>query len=215
VNERRFFARVDESPDDLFYQDARLVEHIDARAIAAVENVYRTWIPPESRVLDLMSSWVSHLPPDIRYASVTGLGMNATELARNSRLDRRVVHDLNAEPHLPFDDAEFDVALICVSVQYLTHPIEVMRELTRVVRSGGRAIVTFSNRCFPTKAVAIWQATDDAGHMRLVEGYLQEAGWNDVRAFAHVGRGDPLYALVAERLGSDLGTPRNVNIVSR
>ncbi len=199
MNDRRFFARADENPDDLFYQDARLVEHIDARAIAAVENVYRTWIPPESRVLDLMSSWVSHLPPEIRYASVTGLGMNATELARNSRLDRHVVHDLNAEPKLPFDDGAFDVALICVSVQYLTRPIEVMRELARVVRSGGRTIVTFSNRCFPTKAVAIWQATDDDAHVRLVEGYLREAGWNNARTFAHVGRGDPLYAVVAER----------------
>jgi SAM-dependent methyltransferase len=199
VNDRRFFARVDESPDDLFYRDARLVEHIDARAIAAVEDVYRTWIPSQSRVLDLMSSWVSHLPPDARYASVTGLGMNARELANNPRLDHRVVHDLNAEPSLPFDDSAFDVALVCVSVQYLTRPVEVMRELARVVRVGGRAIVTFSNRCFPTKAVAIWQATDDAGHTQLVEGYLHEAGWSDIRAFAHVGRGDPLYAVVAER----------------
>jgi SAM-dependent methyltransferase len=146
-----------------------------------------------------MSSWVSHLPPDARYASVTGLGMNARELANNPRLDHRVVHDLNAEPSLPFDDSAFDVALVCVSVQYLTRPVEVMRELARVVRVGGRAIVTFSNRCFPTKAVAIWQATDDAGHTQLVEGYLHEAGWSDIRAFAHVGRGDPLYAVVAER----------------
>jgi SAM-dependent methyltransferase len=214
VNDRRFFARVDESPDALFYRDARLVEHIDGGAIAAVEHVYRTWIPPASRVLDLMSSWVSHLPAEVRYACVTGLGMNATELARNSRLDRRIVHDLNAEPRLPFDDASFDVALICVSVQYLTRPIEVMRELARVVRARGRAIVTFSNRCFPTKAVAIWQATDDDGHVQLVEGYLREAGWDDVRTFAHVGRGDPLYAIVAERLGDDLEMPRNVDIVS-
>jgi SAM-dependent methyltransferase len=214
VNDRRVFARVDENPDDLFYHDARLVEHIDAHAIAAVENVYRTWIPAESRVLDLMSSWVSHLPPEIRYASVTGLGMNATELARNSRLDRRLVHDLNAEPQLPFDDAAFDVALICVSVQYLTRPIEVMRELARVVRAGGRAIVTFSNRCFPTKAVAIWQATDDDGHVQLVERYLREAGWGDVRVFARTGRGDPLYAIVAQRLGDVLETPRNADIVS-
>jgi SAM-dependent methyltransferase len=205
VNDPRFFARADESPDHLFYRDARLVEHIDARAIAAVENVYRTWIPPQSRVLDLMTSWVSHLPPDVRYASVTGLGMNATELARNPRLDHRIVQDLNAEPTLPFEDAAFDVALICVSVQYLTRPIEVMRELARVVRGGGRAIITFSNRCFPTKAVAIWQTTDDAGHTRLVEGYLLEAGWSDVRVFAHVGRGDPLYAVVAEREHVDAG----------
>ncbi len=205
MNDRRFFARVDESPDDLFYRDARLVEHIDARAIAAVENVYRTWIPPQSRVLDLMTSWVSHLPPDVRYASVTGLGMNAAELARNPRLDHRIVHDLNAEPTLPFEDAAFDVALVCVSVQYLTRPVDVMRELARVVRAGGRAIVTFSNRCFPTKAVAIWQTTDDAGHTRLVEGYLREGGWSDVRVFAHVGRGDPLYAVVAERGHDDAG----------
>ena len=194
-----FFTRADEAPDDEFYRTPRLVEHIDAGAIAAVEHLYRDRIPPGCDVLDLMSSWVSHLPPDVSYGSVTGLGMNADELARNPRLDRRVVHDLNRDPVLPFADESFDAALICVSIQYLTQPVAVLRDLARVVRPGGRAIVTFSNRCFPTKAVAIWRRLDDAGHARLVRDYFVDAGWTSVNASARAGRGDPLVAVVAER----------------
>ncbi len=194
------FARIDERADTEFYASARLVEHIDAHAIAAVEALYRERISSGCDVLDLMSSWVSHLPPDVTYRSVTGLGMNAAELAANPRLDRRIVHDLNALPELPFAAASFDAVLICVSVQYLTSPVAVMREAARVTRPGGQLIVSFSNRCFPTKAVAIWQATDDRGHLRLVRDYLDEAGaWSEIESLAAVGRGDPLYAVVALR----------------
>jgi SAM-dependent methyltransferase len=194
------FARIDERADTEFYARARLVEHIDAHAIAAVEAIYRERIAPGCDVLDLMSSWVSHLPPDVTYRSVTGLGMNAAELAANPRLDRRIVHDLNAVPELPFAADSFDAVLICVSVQYLTSPVAVMREAARVTRPGGQLIVSFSNRCFPTKAVAIWQATDDRGHLRLVRDYLDEAGaWSEIESLAAVGRGDPLYAVVALR----------------
>ena len=203
------FARADDGDDALFYLDARFVEHIDAHAIAAVEAIYRDRIAPGCDVLDLMSSWVSHLPPDVAYASVVGLGMNARELARNPRLDRYVVHDLNADPALPFADASFDAALICVSVQYLTSPVAVMRELGRVLRPGGVLVVTFSNRCFPTKAVAIWQATDDRGHVDVVSGYLAEAGgWGEVDALAATGRGDPLFAVIARRTGERANAER-------
>jgi SAM-dependent methyltransferase len=194
------FRRADESRDDVFYRDPRFVEHIDPGAIAAVTAVYRRYVPPGADVLDLMSSWVSHLPPEIAYASVTGLGMNAAELDRNPRLDRRIVQDLNADPVLPFPGDSFDAALICVSVQYLTRPVEVFAELARVVRPEGCAIVTFSNRCFPTKAVAVWQTTGDGGHVTLVRGYFAAAlGWTDADVLAHTGRGDPLYAIVAKR----------------
>ncbi len=147
-----------------------------------------------------MSSWVSHLPPEIAYASVTGLGMNAAELARNPRLTSVVVQNLNERPALPFEDAAFDAALICVSIQYLTQPVEVARELARVVRPGGSLVVTFSNRCFPTKAVAVWRATDDRGHVALVERYFEAAGgWEAPEAIVASGRGDPLYAVIARR----------------
>ncbi len=202
MDDPTLFARVDNEPDSIFYREPRLVEHIDQSAIGAIETIYRERIPANADVLDLMSSWVSHLPAEVRYASVTGLGMNAYELERNPRLDRYDLADLNARPILPYDDASFDAALICVSIQYLTKPVAVMRELARVVRPDGVAIVTFSNRCFPTKAVAVWRATDDRGHCALVSAYFDEAGnWDRLETISRAGRrSDPLYAVVARRV---------------
>jgi SAM-dependent methyltransferase len=174
-----------------------LVEHIDDAAIADVERIYRERLPAGGRVLDCMSSWVSHLPPDVAYERVVGLGMNAAELSRNSRLAAYVVHDLNRDPHLPFEDDSFDAAVICVSVQYLTRPVEVLRDLARVVRAGGPVVITFSNRCFPTKAVAVWRSLSDRDHLRLVESYLVDAGWVEIESLASPPRrGDPLYAVI-------------------
>ncbi len=196
--EPQAFARSDESPDELFYVQPRFVEHIDEVAIADVVRIHRERLPAGGEILDLMSSWVSHLPDDVAYARVAGLGMNADELAANPRLDAFVVHDLNANPALPFGDASFDAATICVSIQYLTDPIAVLRELARVVRPGGAAVVTFSNRCFPTKAVAIWQALDDFGHVMLVSKYFESAGWYGIEQVTSPPRAhDPLYAVLA------------------
>jgi SAM-dependent methyltransferase len=195
------FRRHDESPDALFYAQPRFVTHLDPTAIEAVTQLYRELFPPGGAILDLMSSWVSHLPPEIAYGRVVGLGLNQQELAANPRLDAAIVQDLNAEPRLPFGSAEFDGAAICVSIQYLTQPVAVLRELGRVLRAGAPLAVTFSNRCFPTKAVAIWQALDDSGHARLVAHYLGEAGtWADVRILDRSPRlpgADPLFAVVA------------------
>jgi SAM-dependent methyltransferase len=150
-----------------------------------------------------MSSWVSHLPPDIAYGRVIGLGMNAEELAANPHLHAWVVHDLNLDPRLPFADGEFDAAAICVSVDYLTRPVEMLRDLGRVVRPGGALVSTFSNRCFPTKAIAAWLAVDDAGHVDLVESFLAEAGWTAIeRLDRSPADGDPLFALVARSAGA-------------
>ena len=196
-----FFRRADESPDEAFYAQPRLVTHIDAAAVAAVTALYRELFAPGAALLDLMSSWVSHLPADVQYGRVTGLGMNGAELAANPRLTERVTQNLNAEPRLPFADAAFDGAGCCVSVQYLTRPALVFAEVARVLRSGAPFAVTFSNRCFPTKAVAAWQALDDAGHVALVRHYFVEAGgWGEVRAERRTrGRGDPLYAVIGFR----------------
>jgi SAM-dependent methyltransferase len=195
------FRRYDESPDTRFYESPRLVEHIDAAATAAVEQLYRERVPAGGAILDLMSSWVSHFPPEIAYGRVVGLGMNAVELARNPRLDAYDVRDLNADPRLPFPDASFDAVTICVSVQYLTQPAAVLREVARVLRPAGVVAITFSNRCFPTKAVAVWQMRDSRGHLALVSGYLAEAG--GFAAIEALDRsrpgGDPLYAVVARR----------------
>ncbi len=171
------FAKLDGEEDEAFYEPARLVCHIDDGAIAALTELYRTVLPAGGVLLDLMSSWVSHLPPEVAYAEVIGHGMNAEELAANPRLSRRFVQNLNRDPRLPLGDATVDAAMICVSIQYLQRPVEVLREVARVLRPGAPVVIGFSNRCFWTKAVAIWRALDDAGHAKLVELYLRHAGF--------------------------------------
>jgi SAM-dependent methyltransferase len=156
------------------------VTHIDDSAIAAVTQAYRTALPAGGVVLDLMSSWVSHLPADVAFAEVVGHGMNAQELAANPRLSRWFVQDLNIDPVLPLTDATFDAACLCVSVQYLQRPVEVFQNVRRVLRPGARFVVSFSNRCFPTKAVAIWRASSGPDQQRLVGTYMQAAGFGTV-----------------------------------
>ncbi|MGU3538025.1 class I SAM-dependent methyltransferase [Methylobacterium sp. A54F] len=196
---REAFAKHDSGPDPLFYAQPRFVTHIDAAAIAAVTGLYRTVVPAGGVVLDLMSSWVSHLPDEVAYAGVIGHGLNAAELAANPRLTRHFVQDLNADPDLPLDTACADAALVCVSVQYLERPVAVLSEVARVLRPGAPAVISFSNRCFPTKAVAIWSALDGAGHAQLVSLYLRRAGFAriEIRVMAPEGRsGDPLTAVI-------------------
>lgn len=197
------FDRLDESPDPEFYREPRLVTHIDERAIAAVTELYRQWLPPGSAILDLMSSWISHLPPEVSYQHVAGLGLNAQELAANPRLDSFVIHDLNAQPELPYPDAKFDAACICVSVDYLAHPVPVIRDIGRVVVPNGPLVITFSNRCFPTKAIAIWHQLNGLGQQQLVEHYFTEAGnWDPVTRSTPIpenGPGDPLFAVIGRR----------------
>jgi SAM-dependent methyltransferase len=199
------FQRLDESPDEEFYRQPRFVTHIDEAAIAVVTDLYRRFFPPGGAILDLMSSWVSHLPPEVDYARVVGIGMNARELAENPFLDEFHVQNLNRDPRLPFGDGVFDGAAVCVSVQYLVRPIEVLREVGRVLRPGAPLIITFANRCFHTKAIACWHLLDDDGHLRLIGRYLAEAGnWRDVTCCnSRLTRdGDPLYAVVAHRAGN-------------
>jgi SAM-dependent methyltransferase len=195
------FRRLDEAPDAEFYAAPRLVTHIDAGAIAAVTDLYREHFPAGGVILDLMSSWVSHLPADVDYGRVVGLGMNAVELAANPRLAAWVVHDLNADPRVPFPDATFDAAGCCVSIDYLVRPVEVLRDLARALRPGAPLVVTYSNRRFPTKVIALWESLDDEGHGELVRHYLQAAGgWRDIVSVDRSpGGGDPLFGTIARR----------------
>ena len=191
------FAKADPSPDGDFYEQPRFVTHIDDAAIATVTRLYREILPPGGAVLDLMSSWVSHLPDDIAYASVIGHGMNAEELAANPRLTGWFVQDLNVAPALPLNDGVCDGACLCVSVQYLQRPVDVFRDVRRVLRSGAPFVVSFSNRCFPTKAVAIWQALSGPDQQRLVSAYMRAAGFADVSEQAAIPRySDPLWAVI-------------------
>src|SRR6201985_910289 len=171
------FTKLDTEDDEFFYEPPRLVLHIDDGAIAALTAFYRSLLPPDGVLLDLMSSWVSHLPPEIAYAEVIGHGMNATELAANPRLSRWFVQNLNRDTRLPLADASVDAAMMCVSVQYLQQPVAVLCDVVRMLRPGAPLVISFSNRCFWTKAVAIWRALDDEGHARLVERYLGQAGF--------------------------------------
>ncbi len=191
------YARADESADALFYAVPRLVTHIDERAIGAVTNLYRELFRPGARLLDLMSSWVSHLPDETRYGEVVGHGMNADELAANPRLSRWFVQDLNADPNLPLESAGFEGAAICVSIQYLTRPVAILAEVARVLRPGAPVAVTFSNRCFPTKAVAVWMHLPPREQAELVAAYLRSAGFGEVAARELLRPpGDPLWAVI-------------------
>ena len=200
----QWFAKQDSSSDNDFYQQPRKVVHIDDAAIAAVTELYRDLLPAGGVILDLMTAWRSHLPTDVTYARVAGLGMNEAEMADNPQLSDFVIHNLNTNPALPFEDATFDAACCTVSVQYLQKPVEVLRDLARVLKPNAPMIFTFSNRCFPTKAVNLWQMTSDDEHMQLVALYFQAAGnWHDITLqdrsadCAATHQCDPLYAVWA------------------
>jgi len=196
------FRRQDESADERFYDFPRFVTHIDQAAIEAVTELYSEFFPAGGAILDLMSSWVSHLPKTIKYRRVAGIGMNREELAANPRLTERVVQNLNGEPKLPFGEAEFDGAAICVSVQYLTQPIFVFREIARVLKENAPLVVTFSNRCFPTKAVYAWNALDDNGHIKLIgEYFVASESFDEVVVRKHLPvYNDPLFGVIGRAL---------------
>lgn len=196
------FRRADETDDSFFYLQERLVTHIDDGAIAAVEAFYGQLISDGATVLDLMTSWVSHLPPAKPLAGVAGLGMNMTELEQNPQLTERVIHDLNKDPALPWDEATFDAAIVTVSVQYLTRPAEVFAEVGRVLKPGAPFAVAYSNRCFPTKAVAVWQALGTRDHAELIGVYFRLSGaFQKPQAYdISPGGGDPMFVVVARKV---------------
>jgi hypothetical protein len=199
-----YFRRADPTDDAVFYLPPRKVVHIDEGAIAALGAMYAELLPRAGTLLDLMSSWRSHLPDVLTSSAdlaVVGLGMNAEEMAENPQLDRFEIHDLNRDPSLPFPEAFFDGAMCAVSVQYLTQPIEVFADVARALKAGAPFVVSFSNRCFPTKAVAIWQATTDEQHVQLVASYFSlSVGWGDIQARTfRPAAGDPLYIVWAYR----------------
>jgi SAM-dependent methyltransferase len=194
-----FFDRADESPDSVFYAPHRLVTHIDDGAIAAVGDLYDE-LGLTGDVLDLCSSWVSHFRSPPR--RLVAVGMNEIELRANGMAASWLVQDLNADPTLPFADESFDAVTCCVSVDYLIRPLEVFAEVRRVLRPGGPFVVTFSNRCFPTKAIRGWLATDDGGHCAIVATYFERTAGFDpatVELRNPGARTDPLYAVVARR----------------
>ncbi len=209
------FARADEQKDTLFYENPRLVQHIDDTAIENISAIYTKFLTPGMKVLDLMSSWQSHIPENIDLSEVVGLGLNKQELAQNPRLTDYLVHDLNENPLIPFGNAEFDAIICTASIEYLTKPFDVYRELGRILKPGGVLVVTFSNRWFPPKAIRIWSQIHEFERVGMVTEYFLESSlFTDFSTFSIRGLprpdhdkyakqfalSDPIYALVGVRV---------------
>ncbi|KAK1550930.1 hypothetical protein Q3G72_027118 [Acer saccharum] len=201
------FQRFDETSDLTFYETPRFVTHIDDPAIAALTKYYSEVFPPSNTpgisILDMCSSWVSHYPPGYKQDRIVGMGMNEEELKRNPVLTEYIVQDLNSNPKLPFEDNSFDVITNVVSVDYLTKPMEVFKEMCRILKPGGLAIMSFSNRCFWTKAISIWTSTGDAEHVMIVGAYFHYArGFEPPQAVdisPNPGRSDPMYIVYSRK----------------
>lgn len=203
-------SRQDETEDESFYKTERLVTHIDEGAIGALRKYYARVFGgyPGARILDLCSSWVSHYPEEKTWSHVSITGMNEAELSRNMQADDFSTQNLNVNPQLPYEDGSFDIVTCTVSFDYLSKPLEVMKEVGRVLAPGGRVILSTSNRCFPTKAVKIWLETNDSEHVLIYGSYIHYSGLFDPPTVedispptAKVGFSDPIYVVVGRRQG--------------
>mmetsp|Transcript_477 Transcript_477/g.667 ORF Transcript_477/g.667 Transcript_477/m.667 type:complete len:308 (+) Transcript_477:216-1139(+) len=194
------FERTDVSPDGTFYKEPRMVTHIADSTIEALTMFYRDFLPEKSAILDLCSSWTSHLPEDVHFSRVSGHGMNSEELRANTRLTDFVVQDLNQRPELPFPNATFDRILMVVSIQYLTLPVEVFIDSRRMLRPGGRVAIAISNRMFPTKAIKAFQVFEPKHRIELVGSYLRRAGFVNVQYVDKTpADGDPLWIVIGSK----------------
>jgi len=204
--------KLDSSDDRQFYAFPRFVTHVDEGFIQQLTQLYRDRLQPQTRILDLMSSWVSHLPDEIAFEHVEGHGLNEEELAKNPRLDQYWVQDLNQTLQLPFEDQSFDAVLNCVSIQYLQYPDAIFSEIHRILKPGGLVIVSFSNRMFYQKAIQAWRDGTDKTRLKLVKQYIQSvSGFTDPELIVRLpnvppilqlmgwGGGDPFYAAIAYR----------------
>jgi SAM-dependent methyltransferase len=179
------FVRDDDQPDTKFYRKPRYVHHIDSTAREIVRSTYGRFLTDGTQVLDLMSSWQSHIPTNLHFDRLVGLGLNEDELKRNSQLSHFLVHDLNADSRMPFDSNMFDAVVNTVSFEYLTDPLTVFREVSRILRPDGYFIVTFSNRWFPTKAINIWQKLHEYERVGLLlECFLRTGGFKDLQTYS-------------------------------
>ncbi|SMC20242.1 Methyltransferase domain-containing protein [Desulfacinum hydrothermale DSM 13146] len=215
------FTREDDSDDAVFYERDRFVSHLDRTALDTVERIVGSLVVEQAPIiLDLMAGWDSHLPEGIRPGKVVGLGLNENELRSNTALDEYVIHDLNRDPRLPFADGTFDVVVNTVSVDYLTRPFDVFRDVGRILKPGGLFLVVFSNRMFQQKAVKVWKEASEEERVIIVEDYFRSVpafGETQVAIskglprpqddkYAHLGLpSDPIYAVWAEKRGAPAG----------
>ena len=198
----QLFLREDESPDERFYREPRFTTHIDDATIGEITKYYRDSLSPSDRLLDLMSSWISHLPNEIGYRQVSGLGMNEAELARNPRLDDFIVQNLNTTLHLPYADDSYEAVMIIVSIQYLIKPFEIFAEIARVLTPGGKCIVGMSHRLFPSKAIYAFQTLSPVERCRLVSLYMEQT--QSISGIQVIDRSplnaDPLWLVVGSKI---------------
>lgn len=207
--------KLDETSDNQFYSFPRFVTHVDEGFIQQLTDLYRERLKPNTRIFDMMSSWVSHLPDELEFAHVEGHGMNEEELARNSQLHHYFVQNLNENPKIPLPDADFDAVLNCVSVQYLQYPEAIFSEIHRILKPGGIAIFSFSNRMFYQKAIAAWRDTSEAARVEILKSYFRSVpGFTEPEVISRVsaapsilqwmgvGGGDPFYAVIAQKAAS-------------
>lgn len=206
--------KMDETNDRAFYEDARLVTHVDAGFIAQLTDLYRDRLKPGMRVFDMMSSWVSHLPDDIEFEHVEGHGMNKEELAKNPRLNHHFTQNLNENLKLPLPDQSFDAVICTVSVQYLQYPEAIFAEIYRVLKTDGICIMSFSNRMFYQKAIAAWRDGSERDRVNLVKSYFgsttqfstpevvekQAGAVSPILKMLGMSGGDPFYAVIARRM---------------
>jgi len=207
-------SKLDETEDSLFYSYPRFVTHVDDQFIAQLTDLYRTRLKPDSRILDLMSSWVSHLPQEISYSHVEGHGLNEEELQKNPRLNHYFVQNLNLNPKLPLVDADFDAVLCTVSIQYIQYPEALLTEIHRILKPQGIVIISFSNRMFYQKAIAAWRDGTANSRVHLVKKYIKSVpGFSDPELVYHqssvansflqllgMGSSDPFYAVIANKI---------------
>lgn len=204
--------KLDDTDDKLFYAYPRFVTHVDDGFIQQLTDLYRQRLKPNTRIFDMMSSWVSHLPDDMEFDHVEGHGLNAEELSRNPRLNHYIVQNLNENPQLTLPDQSFDAVLNCVSVQYVQYPEAVFSEIYRILKPGGIAIISFSNRMFFQKAIQAWRDATESTRVELVKRYFASVpGFTTPEVIAHkstvpnflqwvgIPGGDPFYAVIAYR----------------
>lgn len=204
--------KLDQGEDSLFYSFPRFVTHVDDKFIEQLTELYRQQLQPQTRILDLMSSWVSHLPPEMEFSHVEGHGMNEEELAKNPRLNHYFVQNLNLNPKFPLEDQDFDAVLCAVSVQYLQYPEAIFSEIARILKPNGVAIFSFSNRMFYQKAISAWRDASDRQRIFLLKSYFKLLSEFDkpevmikqpeLPAFLQMlgmGGSDPFYAVFARK----------------
>jgi SAM-dependent methyltransferase len=204
--------KLDDGNDRAFYDVPRFVTHVDTGFIDRLTNLYREKLTPNTRIFDMMSSWVSHLPDEVQFEYVQGHGLNEAELAKNPRFDSYFIQNLNQDLKLPLEDASFDAVLNTVSVQYLQYPEAIFAEIYRILKPNGIAIFSFSNRMFYNKAIAAWRDGSESDRVELVKGYFKSVpGFTEPEAIVHVsqvpdifrligaGGGDPFYAVIARK----------------